>query len=194
MDRWERLAAVGAAGVLGASFLEWYGVSWAVPVAGGTGTEHASANAWTASTAWSVGVVLSVGTAAWWLRYRRHPGPAGRGTGPVDPSVDGRAAAALAVALALLTLPWLGALPAAILPAQSQYVVSLSTYDAAPAQDVASVGGIGRDDIFIYHEPGLYDADVGYGLYLALVAMLLILGAVLAAGGSVNRSARRPAP
>jgi hypothetical protein len=187
VDRWERLAALGAAGVLGASFLEWYGVSWAVLVDGRTGTDHASANAWTASTAWSVAVALSVGTAAWWLRYRRHPGPAGRGTGPVDPSVDRRTVAALAVALALLTLPWLGALPSTVV-STSRYEVSAYAGAAAP------VGAIGRDDIFIYHEPGYYDADVGYGLYLALVAMLLVLGAVLAAGGGVNRSARRPAP
>ncbi|MFC3385442.1 hypothetical protein [Couchioplanes azureus] len=73
---WREIVLAGATVLLTIdSFLPWYTQRWSTQhLATGRTTQHAvTASAWSSSTGWSIGVLLTVAAATGWLLCRRSP-------------------------------------------------------------------------------------------------------------------------
>ncbi|GAA4189277.1 hypothetical protein GCM10022252_25910 [Streptosporangium oxazolinicum] len=169
---------LGVAGLLlVVSFWEWFGITVAVGGWTEKPTAQVTANAWQASTAWSVAVLLGVAAAVLWCVRLR--GSADRASRP----------AALAfVALGILLVAWQWW----IIPASgdsSKGVIVITAEDsphslANPPTVEEELGKNLQEGLSIVHEPGYY-SDVRLGLWTAL--LLLVLELALMAGALLPR-------
>ena len=153
--------------VLAASFLPWYRVRWLASDNGIDSRHTNDASAWTASTQWTIAVLLAVAAAVGWPAVRSR---AARWLCPI--------LAAAAVALAVWQWRSIPGLPADPLPA--------GEWSASPSQ--GSIGNIIRDQLTVLHLEG-HDRDIAWGLYAGLAAMTLLLIVLMTAAW---RPGRRP--
>ncbi|MEV4348534.1 hypothetical protein AB0J83_29105 [Actinoplanes sp. NPDC049596] len=161
--------AVATAGLLVvvSSFLPWYRSLTASSHNGVDSTITKTASAWTASTWWSVAIVLAIAATGLWFLLRRR---VWRWVAPV-----------LAGAAALVVVWAWQAIPPLI------FTGGAWTSDAGGGGEV---GDIVRDNLLEYHVDGL-DFDVAWGLYAGLAALLL-LTSLLVAAALRRQAAARP--
>jgi hypothetical protein len=152
--------------VVWSSTLPWFGRS----VGSSAGrTAHFDANAWQASSRWSVAIVITALAGIVWLGLRM-AGRAVRWTG---------AALALAIGYAV----WLTVSRWVSIPGPGGRITTvkqLRLVVASPAQ----LYGVHRDRLRVEHVPG-YSADVRYGLYVGLILMSTLVLVMLF--GSLRR-------
>ncbi|MET8050840.1 hypothetical protein ABZU75_24890 [Streptosporangium sp. NPDC005286] len=152
--------------LLAVSFWEWFGISWAVSDQYGDRTEQSTANAWQASTTWSVAVLLVVVAALLWSL--RGVAAASRWSRPA-------ALTLVVLGVALTTWQWWNIHPGEKGSFYDELEI-LSDFDSPTvvSQPEEQIGAIIRDDLFSFHHPG-YSADVRPGLYIALFLLVLEL-------------------
>jgi len=164
----------GGIGLLAVSFLPWWGTTVAFRGAGGTGRFETTANAWAASSFWSLAVVLGVVAAGLWLAHR----PGG------DWRRHGRTLAAAALLLALGVTSWPlykateGLYCGGRCQAGTTATLTVRPGSATGADGRGRIGGIRRDHLLAYSGRG-FESGLRSGLYLgvgALCAMLLAAG------------------
>jgi uncharacterized membrane protein len=166
----DRLVAGAGALVLAASFLPW----WTLRVRHGYGPPAQETfvthdgNAWRMSTLWSVAVVLAV-LAALVSPVARHVFARLALVGGTD----------VAIGLTVLQLRLVEALPR---PGSVQTTVVSIGVLPDPDPDATTVRDwMARDHLRSYHDPGLY-ADVNWGLWVGLAAMVLVAVTIILAG------------
>ncbi|WP_329085412.1 hypothetical protein [Streptosporangium sp. NBC_01469] len=157
--------------LLAVSFWEWFGITWGVSDQHGERTEQSTANAWQASTAWSLAVLLGVAAALLWsLR------------GVATTSRRSRPAALALVVFGIVLTAWQWGILYSIGGTFSNEVEVtselLSLDDAVKPEE--QIGYIPRDNLFSSHLPG-YNADVRPGLYIALFLLVLELALMVSA-------------
>ncbi|WP_157594419.1 hypothetical protein [Streptosporangium amethystogenes] len=158
--------------LLAVSFWEWFGISWVVSDQYGDRTEQSTANAWQASTAWSVAVLLVVAAALLWSL---------RGTAVASRWSRPAALPLVVLGIALTAWQWWTIHPGEEGPSYNKIEI-MSDIDSPTvvSQPEEQIGAIIRDDLFIFHQPG-YSADVRPGLYIALFLLVLELALMLSA-------------
>ncbi|MET8911623.1 hypothetical protein [Micromonospora sp. NPDC004551] len=148
--------AIGGAtlAVLVSGFLPWFQSGWAVSMNGVSSYETNSASAWAASTAWSTALMLSATSAAAAIllaRIDRQP-PSWAYLRWAPPTLS-----LLGIALVLWT--WIE-IPRADTVGAGGWTTG----------SVGHIGDIARDRLQILHLDGLR-YDVGWGLYIGILAM-----------------------
>jgi hypothetical protein len=177
MARWLDVG-VGVLGLLllAVSFQAWYFITWAYSLpGGGTGTATSTADAWHASSQWTVAVLLGVAAAATSVVVASGAVPAvGRSLVRVLVVV------AIVLGFALVVQQW-SAMHAPVVRRQVVIVVLPAGARTPPAD---AIGTIRRDALMSDHENG-FDADVDPGFVTGASVLVLELGvaaAALAAG------------
>jgi hypothetical protein len=171
------LVVGGGIGLLVASFRPWWGTTVAYRGTGGSGSYERSANAWAASSFWSLAVVLGVVAAGLWLAHR--PG--------ADWRRHGRTLAACVLLIALGLTAWQlykatqGLYCGGRCQAGATGTPAARPAGAAGAGGRARIGGIRRNHLLAYSGTG-FEAGLRSGLYLGLAALSAML---LAAGTAV---------
>lgn len=184
---WRRRLVPGAGLlVLASSFLPW----WVVQVRRGTADqttyETSFGSAWGMSSRWSAAVLLTLGAVVVAMIWRHV-----RGRVPLLAHVATLAAVALSVLLVVQQWRDVEAWPAAGSVSRSRVEPAASSWFAEPRRDMAAeiaAGFMERDNLRSYHASGL-TADVGWGMWAGLCAIVLAGAALIVADSRSRPSA-----
>jgi hypothetical protein len=164
----DRLVLTAGFLVLVSSLLPWWELRERIGVGGKSHDEYHDGNAWVMSTRWSIAIVIVVAVVAVWALWRS------RASVPLA----GRLvlAAVTTVGVYLVLAQW-----SAVDVVSDSPTREVITIEPAPPTDPIIDAWMQRDQLRSYHSAGL-SADVTWGLWVGLGAMLVVLVGLLVAG------------